>query len=297
MKIVDPHHHLWDLENNYYPWLCDEMGQAVFGDYTPLRKSYLISDLLADAADLELIKSVHLQAEYDPSDPVGETRWLQSIADSDASGGLINGIVGYCNFALDGAEQLLEQHCAHKNFRGVRHLLNIHDDPAYNYADQDYLNNAKWTENYGLLDKFNLSYDLQIYYPQMADAARLAARYPQIQVILNHTGMPHERNEAGFKAWQAAMKTLAAQDNVAVKISGLGMIDHNWTVASLQPYVLETIAIFGVERAMFASNFPVDKLFSSYKALWDAFDEITKTFSDAERHALFCSNAEKFYRI
>ena len=297
MKIVDPHHHLWNLEENYYPWLTDEVGPTVFGDYAKIRKSYLMADLQADAADLNLIKSVHLQAEFDPSNPVGETKWLQSVADDPASKGLPNGIVGFCNFALDDSEAILEQHCKYKNFRGIRHLLNVHDDPAYNYADQDYLLNAKWTKNYGLLEKFDLSYDLQIYYPQMAAAAALADRYPHIQIILNHTGMPHVRTEAGIEAWREGLRTLAARDNVSVKISGLGMVDSNWTTASFRPFVLDAIEIFGLDRSMFASNFPVDKLFSSYKAVWDAFDEITKDFSDTERNKLFCSNAEKYYRI
>jgi predicted TIM-barrel fold metal-dependent hydrolase len=297
MKIVDPHHHLWDLEKNYYPWLSDNLEQTIFGDYSKLRKSYLVSDFQSDAADLELIKSVHLQAEYDPMNPSDETRWLQSIADDPASSGMPNGIVGFCNFAMDEAEVLLEQHCQYANFRGIRHLLNTHEDPVFNYADQDYLNHAKWVDNFGLLDKFDLTYDLQIYYPQMQSAAALADLYPYTIIILNHTGMPHVRSEYGVKAWREGMRTLAAKDNVMTKISGLGMFDYRWTVDTIRPFILDAIEIFGVEKSMFASNFPVDKLFSSYKAIWDAYDDITSKFSDDERHKLFSSNAEKIYRI
>jgi predicted TIM-barrel fold metal-dependent hydrolase len=298
MKIIDPHHHLWNLEENYYPWLCgDKMEKNLLGDYTSLRQNYLISDLLSDATGLDLVKSVHLQAEYDPIDPVGETAWLQCIADKPETKGMPNGIVGFCNFENKGTAALLEQHCQHRNFRGIRHLLNTHVDPAYNYADQDYLNHSVWTKNFGLLESFNLSYDLQIYYPQMESAAKLADRYPNIMIILNHTGMPHVRTKEGKKAWRRGMQTLAARDNVVTKISGLAMLDHTWTASSIRPYVNDAIDIFGVDRAMFASNFPVDGLFSSYEAIWTAFNKITKDFSVNERHKLFYANAERYYRI
>jgi predicted TIM-barrel fold metal-dependent hydrolase len=85
--------------------------------------------------------------------------------------------------------------------------------------------------------------------------------------------------------------------NVAAKISGLGMFDHHWTVESIRPFVLDTIEIFGIERCMFASNFPVDRLSSDYDAIWNAFDRITADFSEPERRALFRDNAIRFYRL
>ena len=93
------------------------------------------------------------------------------------------------------------------------------------------------------------------------------------------------------------MRALAACPNVAVKISGLGMVDHHWTVESIRPFVLETIDLFGTARCLFASNFPVDKLFSDYASAWRAFDSITADFSASERTALFHDNAVRLYRL
>jgi len=93
------------------------------------------------------------------------------------------------------------------------------------------------------------------------------------------------------------MRELAACPNVAVKISGLGMLDHHWTVESLRPLVLETIDAFGTERSMFASNFPVDRLYSDYATLWRAFEAIVQGASDAVKAALFRANAERIYRL
>lgn len=298
MKIADPHHHLWDLKNHYYPWLIDEpMHQMVFGDYTAIRRNYEVKDLLADAAGLDLQRSVHIQTDFEPGNPVGETAWLQSCADAPGSRGFPHGIVGFCNFAEPGAEAILAGHAQYPNFRGIRHLLNLHDDPVLRFTTVDYLNDADWCRNYRLLAKYGASYDLQVYYPQMADAARLAGEAPDITMIVNHAGMPHERTPEGIDAWREGMRALAARDNTAAKISGLAMLDHTWTANSIRPFVLDVIDIFGTDRCMFASNFPVDKLFSTYSAVWSAFDEITKDFSDAERTKLFHDNAVSYYRL
>jgi len=115
--------------------------------------------------------------------------------------------------------------------------------------------------------------------------------------ILNHTGLPRERNDAGFQEWRDGMVKLAENPNVAAKISGLGMTDHHWTVASIRPYVLTTIEIFGVDRCMFASNFPVDKLLSDYDTLFNAYKEIVQDFTRADQEKLFHDNACRFYRI
>lgn len=132
----------------------------------------------------------------------------------------------------------------------------------------------------------------------MDEAAQLARAHPDIQIVLNHAGMFVDRDSpAGYRAWREGLKTLAACPNVAVKISGLAMFDHHWTVESLRPYVLETLDTFGVERAMFASNFPVDRLFGSYDALWQAYARIVAGASDDERRQLFVANAERIYRI
>ena len=93
------------------------------------------------------------------------------------------------------------------------------------------------------------------------------------------------------------MRELAAAPNVVVKISGLGTVDWNWTVESIRPFVLQTIDTFGISRCMFASNFPVDKLYSDFDTLYAAFREITKHLSVDERQMLFHDNAARYYRL
>jgi predicted TIM-barrel fold metal-dependent hydrolase len=293
--IIDPHHHLWDLEHNRYPWLQDGVQPIVFGDYSAIRKSYLVDDFLADTKNQNVVKSVHVDVGYDRTDPVGETRWLQSVADER---GFPHGIVGYADLGQPDAQAVLEGHSQLKNIRGIRHTLNYHPDPVKTYLDRPGLmNEPEWRAGYALLRRFGFSFDMQIYFPQMEYAYDLARTYPDTQIILNHTGMPVDRDPEDLDAWRKAMVRLAEAPNVACKISGLGMGDWKWTVDSIRPFVLHAIDAFGVDRSMFASNFPVDKLFSSYDDLFNAFKAITREFSADDRKKLFHDNAARFYRL
>jgi predicted TIM-barrel fold metal-dependent hydrolase len=300
MKIVDPHIHLWNLDTHHYPWLANP-GVSFVGDARALRHNYLIDDYFADAdsaTDFEVVKAVHVDANHDPADPVAETRWLQSIADSPDSRGLPQGIVAGADLSADNVETILAAHAAFPNTRGIRQILNVHHDRLYDYVGRHFMRDPVWRRNFGLLRKYRLSFDLQLYPSQMAEAAELARENPHTPFIVNHAGMFVDRNTAaGWRAWREGLRMLAACENVAVKISGLAMFDHQWTVESLRPYVLETLDAFGVERAMFASNFPVDRLFGSYHKLWSAYAEIVSGASESDKDALFRGNAERIYRI
>ena len=298
MQIVDAHHHLWDLERHDYPWLRPETPHPA-GDLTPICHSYRLDDFLFDAVGLELVKSVHLQAEVDRRDTVAETAWLQAIADAPDSSGFPHGIVAFADLADPNVGATLEQHCSYANMRGIRYILNYEAGELLYCATErgDWLRDPQWRRGYALLAKYGLSFDLQIFWQQMADALDLARTFPDTQIILNHTGMPRKRDPAYVEAWRNGMRALAAAPNLAAKISGLPMFHHDWTPELIRPFVLDTIEIFGVERCMFASNFPVDKLNAEYEAIWHAFDQITADCSPEERRALFHDNAARFYRL
>jgi len=138
---------------------------------------------------------------------------------------------------------------------------------------------------------------MQIYPMQMSTASLLAKKYPDIQIILNHMGMPLDLSAEGLNIWRKGLLELASRNNVAIKISGFGMFNHQWTVHSIKELVLEVINIFGVDRCMFGSNFSVDKLYGDYDTLFNAYQKIVESFSKLEQEKLFYKNAEKFYRI
>lgn len=295
LPVIDPHHHLFDLKTGNYPWLQGPMLKRVFGDYSAIRKDYLIDDFLADIENQNVVKTVHLQVEYDHNNPVAETKWLQGVADVH---GYPHGIVAFADLASADVQAVIEAHCEYKNVRGIRQCLNFHRDPVKTFIDSPHLmSDPQWRRGYALLKRYDLSFDLQLYYTQMEEALALARAFPDTPMVLNHTGMPVDRAPEEIDAWKKSTTLLASADNVFCKISGLGMGDWKWTVDSIRPFVLHAIEAFGVGRCMFASNFPVDKLFSSYDDVFNAFKEITRGFSPQERAALFHDNAQRVYRL
>jgi len=296
IPIVDAHHHLCDLGANYYPWLMDEpMWKRVLGDYSPIRRSYLIDEFLADARPQHVVKSVHLQMGWDFANPVGETRWLQGVADIH---GFPHGIVGFARLESPDLDEVIDGHAAHRNFRGIRQILNWDPDPVRSFVDRpDYMTDPKWLAGFARLRARSLSFDLQLYPPQMADAAAVARRFPDVQIVLNHAGMPIDRDPDALAMWREGMRTLARAPNVAVKISGLAVAQSEWTVHSLRPLVEHTIDAFGVGRCMVGSNFPVDRLTGSYADVFDTLRTITAGLSTTERRALFHDNAVRIYRL
>jgi predicted TIM-barrel fold metal-dependent hydrolase len=296
IRIIDPHHHLWDLTNHEYTWLRRRPpDEGPDGDITPIAHDYLIADYLADSSAYDLAKSVHVECGWSEPDPVDETHWLQSIADVH---GFPHGIVAYAALDQSDVERVLQGHRRYANTRGIRQILNWHPDPGKTYLKRpDMMQDAAWLRGFALLEKYGLRFDLQIYPSQMADAAELAAKHPDQPIILNHMGMPVDRDVQAVELWRRGMRLLSACENVSVKISGPFVGDRSWTVATLRPFMLETIDLFGVDRVMLASNFPVDKLYRSFTAMYEAFEEVLAVFSPAERHAMFYANAERLYDI
>jgi predicted TIM-barrel fold metal-dependent hydrolase len=292
LSVVDPHIHFWDMVPGHYPGL-DNPGDGFLGDARPMCVPHLPADLRALAGDVEILKVVHIDAIA--ADPLWETRWLQELADTT---GFPNAIVAYVDLSRPDAAAQLEAHRAAPNLRGIRQILNVHPNKVYDYVGRRFMDEDAWLAGFALLERHGLSFDLQLYPDQMPRAAEIARRFPNTRIALNHAGMFADRDTpAGWRQWRDGLRLLASCDNVHIKISGLGMFDHHWTVESIRPYVHECLDAFGVERAMFASNFPVDRLFSDYATLWHAYAETVAGLSTDEHAQLFRTNAERFYRI
>ena len=279
-----------------HPWLVRSPGQEmVFGDPTPLYRDYLPTDLEADGCNQNLVASVHIEAGWDRSDPIGETAWLSQLAHTQR---LPTVLVVYAPLNDPGVGKVLEAQIACPLVRGVRFVLSWHEDPRKSFVQRsDYMVDQQWLRGFALLAQFNLSFDLMLYPGQMADAARLAARYPETLILVNHAGSPADRDSEGMSRWRRGLRALAAQPNVRIKISDLVAYDHDWTLESLRPVVLECIEAFGTDRAMFASDFPVAGLHATYDQVFGSFKTIVADLSQAQQTSLFCANALKFYRL
>lgn len=297
-RIVDAHHHLWDLSAVRYPWLTDRVGPRMYGDYAAIRRNYLDDDFARDVGALPVLKSVHVQAEADRPCSSDETRWLQSVADRPGGRGFPHAIVAFADLSAPAREldAALDAHARHPNLRGVRQMVHQVLVPQMG-PHPDLLADDRWQRNLGALAPRGLSFDLQILPPQAAEAARVVARHEGLQFVLVHSGQPRDRSAEGRRAWRDAIALMASLPNVAIKLSGFGMFDASWTTESIRPLVLRAIDCFGPRRAMFGSNFPVDGLMRDYASVWRAYDEITAGFTDDERDELFCGTASRTYRI
>jgi predicted TIM-barrel fold metal-dependent hydrolase len=295
MRVIDPHVHFWDTARVSYPWL-EKPAVVYSGDNRLLPTRYSVTDLLQDAGDVQVDMSVDVEAN--PGDSLAEARWLQALAGEPVNHGHPHGIVASVDLSDAGAPGLLERLSDYPNMRGVRQILNVHVDPRYNYVGRQYLNEFGWRRNLGLLAQYGWSFDLQIYPSQALLAENVIDANPNVTFILNHIGMFVDRNHVkGWVEWRQGLRTLAARRNTAIKLSGLAMFDHRWTIESFRPLVLEAVDAFGAKRCMFASNFPIDRLHASYPALWAAYAEIVSGASGEEREDLFASNAARYYRL
>lgn len=297
--IVDAHHHLWNPATGVpdvgYVWLRAIGAAKPFGDPTPIQRDYLLDEFRTEPGPARIVASVHVQADDAIADPVAETRFIQTI--SNAAGFPI-AIVGFVDLAGDAAEETLRRHKAHAGFRGVRQILSrLGDRPDLSFAPEHYLDNERWRAQFGLLAEHGLSFDLQLYPEQMHAAAEFLARHPQVPVVIDHAGSPYDQSTDGLAVWRDGMAALASLPNTSVKLSGFGMFDAGWTAVSVRPLVDTLNELFGYDRILFGSNFPVDKLMRTYP---DILADIASLYADqptAVWEAVFSNNARRVYRI
>lgn len=296
LPIVDAHQHFWDLARNRHPWLQDEPPIAFrYGDYSNLRRSYLPADYWKDVAGHRVVKTVYVEAEWDASDPLGETRWVSELA---ARHGVPNAVVAQAWLDRDDVADVLAAQAAQPLVRAIRHKPRAAAVPREVVRGaQGSMGDARWRAGYALLERHGLHFELQTPWWHLAEAAELAAAFPRTTIVLNHTGLPADRSAAGLAAWRDALGRLAERPNVALKISGLGVPGRPWSIADNAPVVREAIALFGARRCMFASNFPVDGLVASFDTIYSGFKSIIAGRPAAERKALLHDNAERIYRI
>ena len=284
MPIVDAHQHFWDPRANYYPWLCDPEPIAFrYGDYAALRRPYLPADYFADARGFDVVKTVYIETEWDPRDPLGETAWVEQLRRET---GFPTVMVAQAWLDRDDAAEVLERQAAFAFVRGIRHK-----------PRPGAMRDARWRAGYARLGRLGLRFDLQTAWSELADAAALCRDFPDTQLVLNHTGLPADRSPEGIAGWQRALGVLAACPNAAIKISGLGAPGLPWTPERNRAVVLAAIEAFGADRAMFASNFPVDGLCATFAGIYAGFREIVKDFPAAEQRRLFHDNAVRLYAM
>jgi predicted TIM-barrel fold metal-dependent hydrolase len=295
MRLIDAHHHLWQPEALPYGWLRQRGQPKPFGDPTPIQRDYLWEHFRQDvgAAAVELIGSVHVQADGALPDPVAETKWLHTPDDT-----LPSAVVGFVDLSSDQAEATILRHKQFSRFRGVRQIIaQLESRPDLSFAPQPFLRNATWRAQLALLHEHHLSFDLQLYPEQMPAAAELLSQLPEIPVVLDHAGSPYDQTEAGLQTWATGIALLAQLPNVHVKLSGFGMFDRAWDAARAKPLFETLYTHFSPARMLWGSNFPVDRLMRSYAFCVAQLQQWLSELPATEQQQITCGTAQRVYRL
>ncbi|MEE2777474.1 MAG: amidohydrolase family protein [Acidobacteriota bacterium] len=312
LEICDPHHHLWDRPGATYMLdeLLDDLGQG----------HNVVSTVFVECM------SGYLQDGPEPLRPVGETPFVDAVAVAAAARegapAVAAGIISFADLTLGAAVgEVLDAHiAASPRFRGIRHaagwdgsadIRNSHTRPPQHlYLDPTF------REGFAQLAARDLVFDAWLYHPQILEVAELAEAFADTTIVLDHFGGPlgigpyTGLGDEVYAVWRRDIEELARRSNIVVKLGGLAMPlnGFDWHHApepptseeladAQRPYHEACIELFGTDRCMFESNFPVDRVSCSYSVLYNAFKRIAAGSSADEKAALFRTTAETAYRL
>jgi predicted TIM-barrel fold metal-dependent hydrolase len=293
MRIIDAHHHIWRQAD--LPWLRGPTQPRIFGSYDPIKRDYPIEEYLSDIAGTGVEKSVYVQANWAPDRGQDEAEWVQATADRT---GWPHGIVAYCDMTVPDARTVLDRLAQLPLLRGIRQQFHWHEQQLYRFARHpDLCRDPNVQRNVDLLADYGLAFDLQVFAGQMDGAAELARACPDVTFVLQHSGMLEDLSDDGRTTWKAQMRKLAAEPNVTSKLSAFGTFIHRNDPAHIERILHDTLAIFGAERCLFGSNFPIEKIWTGYRDLIEAFLKAAGDLSAADRRAIFHDTAARVYRL
>jgi predicted TIM-barrel fold metal-dependent hydrolase len=294
-SIVDAHHHIW--RQNDLAWLKGPMQPRIFGPYEPIRRDYPIQEYLADIAASNVEASVYCQTNWPQKGELTEVEWVD--AEARRSHGWPQAMTAYCNLlGEDAPEMLAAEAKASKLVRGIRMQLHWHENPLYRFAPRpDLMHEKLFRKNLAKLQDHGWLFELQVFTRQMKDAAELIRAFPKIDFVLLHAGMLEDLSTAGRAAWREGMQRLAGLSNLYVKLSGLGTFIHRVDPAHIADIALPTIEMFGSARCVFGSNFPIEKLWSSYAELVNAYRGALAPLPEADQARVFSGTARRLYRL
>jgi predicted TIM-barrel fold metal-dependent hydrolase len=291
MPIVDAHHHIW--RQAALPWLAGPMQPRIFGPYEPIRRDYPVAEFLADLKGSGVQKTVYVQANW--ADPLEEADYVTRAHDE---AGFPHALVAYADLLAPDVRPALDRLARYELLRGIRMQIHWHENPLYRFAAKpDVADDEAFRRNFARLEDYGLSFELQVFAPQMESAARLAHDFPRTTFILQHCGMPEDLSETGMAAWRTGMKRLAAEPNIVNKLSGLGTFIHRNDPDHIARIVQESVALFGPSRCLYGSNFPIEKIWTDYPPLLAAFRAALAPYPVADQEAMLSGTATRVYRL
>jgi predicted TIM-barrel fold metal-dependent hydrolase len=291
--IVDTHVHFWNMRNPdpgmAWVWLADDFDHPIIGDIDGMKHlRYDIHHVWAEARFAGVSGFVHVQAALGSADIIQETRWLTRMRETAP---IPFTIIADADLGSPDAISQLDAHGESPYFVGVR---DFKAEPMLASGEINPVYEATLVE----MAKRGLVYDLDCEWMNMGEARKLAERHPDLIIVLEHIGFPRHRDDEYYKNWEKAMHHLASAPNVICKISGLGMTDPEFTPESLQRWIDTPLEAFGADRCVLGSNWPVDRLYSSYDVIMGIYRErISSLFDEADQHKVLSDTAARIYRV
>lgn len=279
MQIIDTHQHLWDKDLFQYSWL-DSVPQ--------LNRSFRMADYLTATQGLNVVKSVHLEADVDEPYMLEETKHLLALADQPDNP--LEAIVACGRPEHDSFKSYLDKIAGHRRVKGIRRVLHTQPDEVGQ--------GATFLKNVAVLAEYGLSFDICVLARQLPVAIRLISQCPDVAFVLDHCGVPQIK-EKQLEPWRTHIREIAKFPNVSCKISGLVAYADpaSWTAEDLRPFVEHVIANFGWDRVVFGSDWPVCTLSASYRQWVETLQALTRHAGDANQRKLFHDNAIRIYRL
>lgn len=297
--ILDSHHHFWDLKGGIkYPWLQDQYDPSTFilGAYEPLCQNFLAEDFRRCWGGMPVVGSIHIEAECDRSQAPQESEWLMKVAQSAQ---LPNALIAYVDLLSTTCGEQLDRQMKNTLFRGVRCKPITSRTPDQSVREiPGSLQDIRWIDGLGQLSRRGLIWDLRVPFWHLSEAADLIKQCPDLRVVIEHAGLPWDRSREGLAQWRQGMRLLADLPNgICVKLSELGLPDSPWNYEDNLIIVHELLSMFGWERCIFGSNFPVASLRINYPDLIRAMSGMLSHLGGEARHAIWHDNASRIYSI
>lgn len=291
--IIDAHHHIWLKQRT--PWLNGPMEPRIFGEYDRIRRDYAIQEYAEEAKAAGISKSVYIQINVASGDEIWEMEWA---AEEGKKQSLVQATVSFADLTSPDVGSVLDRQIAISPLRGVRQQMHWHEIPLYSFAsradlmmDRGFRNGMKQVEKRGLL------FELQVFQSQFPNTLDLVDAFPNVQFVLVHSGMPHSQEKEAFNEWQMGLRKFAERPNVVTKISGAGTFQRRCDVAEWREVIVPAVEIFGPDRSLFGSNFPIEKLWTDYSTLVETVKTCIEGFSSQERQSVMHDTAARVYNI
>lgn len=297
LPIIDAHLHFWDPVTNYHPWLRDEPMIAFrYGDYSAIRRPFLPEEYRQLCGEHRVMGCVYMEAEWQAGEAVAEARWIDGLYNSS---GWPNAMIAQAWLDRRDIETQLARLSMWPLVKGVRHKPASLSRDAYrpDHGLPGSLSCLDYQRGYAALVRHGLIFELQVPWWHLHELVPLLERHPEVPVVINHAGVPGDRDPETLRGWEAQLRRVAVFPQTMLKLSGIGMQGQPWRLDDNRALIHTAFEVMGTQRCMFASNFPVDSLVTDLAALFTAFKQLSAGLTPEERLGLFCDNAMRCYAL